>query len=73
MEEAGTWKRVTGVSLLILIVVYLLSIFLAIFGTGMLFGVFIKPVLKPVRSSVQKHPIPNLLFTDISIFCHHHV
>ena len=47
MGKAGAWKRVRGFSLLILIVVYLLSTFLAFFGTGMLVGVFTRACTEP--------------------------
>jgi hypothetical protein len=62
MEEAGAWKRVTGVSLLILIVIYLLSIFLAILGTGMLVGVFTRARTEPCPEFSPKVPysLPSL-------------
>lgn len=56
MGEAGAWKGVTGVSLLILIAIYLISTFLAISGTGVLVGVFTRARTEPRPEFSTKVP-----------------
>jgi flagellar biosynthesis protein FliQ len=56
MGEAGAWKSVTEVSLLILVVVHLLRTFLVGLGTGMLVSVFTRARTEPCPETLTFSP-----------------